>query len=340
MPRARAVPFLALLGLASMATAPARAQSSSDQAAAEALFKQGRDLMAAGRYPEACGKLAESERLDPAAGTVLNLATCYEKNGQVASAWVTFKDAARIAQRAGQTERAQLARQKADELEPKLPTLVIVVPAAAERPDLQVKRDGEVVGRAGWDTPIPVDPGAHVVEATAPGYKAWHTQADVSGQGVKASVEVPPLEALPAPPPSPAPGALPSSVSPVLVEAPAPTTGTTQRTVAFVAGGLGVVGAAVGTIFGAAARSDNDTAKTHCPIDTACDAQGLTSTHDAQHAATVSTVAFVAGGALLAAGVVLYLTAPSEKRPTAGRLGLAPVAGAGTCGGAVLQGTW
>src|SRR5580698_2670520 len=120
----RTSPFARCCGpllLAALAFAPdARAQSSSDQAAAEALFKQGRDLMASGQYAEACPKLAESERLDPAPGTLLNLATCYERNGQVASAWVTYKEAATVARKADQPERAQLARRKAAELEPKL----------------------------------------------------------------------------------------------------------------------------------------------------------------------------------------------------------------------------
>src|ERR1700684_2383602 len=135
-------------GVAVTFAAPAAAQSAADEAAAEALFKQGRDLMSAGNFALACSQFAESERLDPAPGTLLNLATCYERNGQVTSAWVTYKEAAMSARRADQTERARMARDKAAELEPNLPLLTIVVPPGADRPDLQIRRDGDVVGRA------------------------------------------------------------------------------------------------------------------------------------------------------------------------------------------------
>jgi hypothetical protein len=338
---ASAVPLLVVLA----ATDRAGAQSASEQAAAEALFKQGRELMAAGKYAEACAKLAESERIDPAAGTALNLATCYERGGQLASAWVTYKDAARLAQRASQPERARLARQKVDELEPRLPTLTIVVGTGKDRSDLQVKRDGEGVGRAEWDTPIPVDPGGHTVEASAPGFQAWQTRVDVAGPGTKASVEVPALEPLPAPPPAstalPAPA---STAAPVSSAAPPPATppppnGSGQRTIGVVVGGLGLGSAVLGAVFGAKARSDNNDAKTHCLIDSACDAAGISSTQDAQHAATYSTVLFAAGGVLLATGVVLYVTAPSSRSGAAASVGLGSVAD-GSGFGATLRRTW
>ncbi|MCL2451247.1 MAG: hypothetical protein FWD17_20060, partial [Polyangiaceae bacterium] len=73
----------AVIACAGPGAGHAFAQTASEEAAAEALFEQGRDLMLAGRVAEACPKFAESERLDPAPGTLLNLATCYERNGQV-----------------------------------------------------------------------------------------------------------------------------------------------------------------------------------------------------------------------------------------------------------------
>jgi hypothetical protein len=314
----------------------ARAQSASDQAAAEALFKQARELMTAGHYSEACPKLAESERLDPSAGTMLNLATCYEKNGQVASAWVTFKGAASAAQRANEPDRAKLARARASALEPALPTLTITVAAGADSPDLVVTRDGEKVGRAEWGTPIPVDPGMHPVEANAPGRKVWQTQAKVDGPGAKAAIEVPPLapDAGAAQPGTPGPtAALPPASEP---PPPPASVGSTQRVLGLVVAGVGVGGIAVGSVFGFIAKGHNGDASPHCN-GTVCDAAGVSDLSDAHTAATVSTVAFIAGGAALAGGVVLYLVAP--RAPSGTGLQLAPGA-AGSVAGLTLGGGW
>ena len=325
----------------------ARGQSASDQAAATALFKQGRDLMASGKFAEACPKLAESQRLDPGAGTLLNLATCYEKNGQLASAWTTYQDAAGAAQKAGEAERVKAARAKVAQLEPTLPTLTIVVPAAADRPDLEIRRDGELVGRAAWGAPIPVDPGPHPLDASAPGKTPWHGQAQIGGAGAKVSVEIPPLtdaNAASAAPATPAPAAPPApAASPSAPPAAAPTdttspssTGSTQRLIGVLTGAVGLVGLGVGGVFGAIALSENNSTAGHCN-GSVCDASTIATLNDARNDATVSTVAFAAGGAALAAGIVIYLTAP-HGAPSTGLL-LSP-GGGGSMAGLTLRGGW
>jgi hypothetical protein len=315
----------------------AGAQSGQDQAAAEALFRQARDQMAAGHYADACPKFAESERLDPAPGTLLNLATCYEKSGQIASAWVTYKEAALSARRADQPERAQFARGKADELEATLPTLTIHVPDAADRPDLEVKRDGQLVARAEWEAPIPVDAGAHDVEASAPGRKTWQGRVDVTGAGAKASVEIPVLETAPVARPALAQSLLIASAG---TAAPV-THGSGQRITGVLVGGAGLAGLVVGTVFGLVAKSENDTAKSECLGNTLCDTDGYASNRDAHTSATVSTIAFAAGAAFLAVGVVLYATAPSgmAASPATASVGVAPFAGPDAAG-AMVHGTW
>jgi hypothetical protein len=101
---------------------------------------------------------------------------------------------------------------------------------------------------------------------------------------------------------------------------------------------VGVAGLIVGTAFGAIARSDNNDAKKNCLVDSACNPQGYASSTSAQHAATASTVAFIAGGALVAAGLIVYLTAPSSSQRSA-RVRLTPMV-ATTLGGVALQGGW
>src|SRR6185437_6503714 len=90
----------------------------------------------------------------------------------------------------------------------------------ADRPDLQITLDREVLGRPAWGAPIPVDPGVHTIEASAPGRKPWQAQATAEGISSAASVEVPPLEADPTL--QPAPGAAPGAAIP-LASAHAPT---------------------------------------------------------------------------------------------------------------------
>lgn len=60
-------------------------------AQAEVLFRQGRDLLAAGKVAEACSSFEESQKLEPAVTTLLDLAGCREKQGQLAIAWGLFR---------------------------------------------------------------------------------------------------------------------------------------------------------------------------------------------------------------------------------------------------------
>jgi hypothetical protein len=348
---ARGTRTVAALVVAFAAATPvfARAQGAKDQAAAEALFRKGRDLMAGGNYAEACPKLAESQRLDPAVGTLLNLASCYEKNDQLASAWVTYTEAATAAQKGNQRDRVKLARSKVAELEPKLPTLTIVVPAGADLPDLQVTRDGEAVGRAEWGTPIPVDGGMHVVEASAAGHTKWTAQAKVAGAAAKVTIEVQPLPAEnPAATAPPASTSVPSGTAPPAsttaaatapppaTAVPGPSPGSGQRIVAYVVGAVGLAGLATGAVLGILARTNENQADSGCFM-TACTQQGLYASDNAQHFANGATIAFVSGGVLTAAAVVVYLLAPSASKT--GALMLAPSV-ATTGAGASLRGSW
>src|SRR5262249_32467324 len=150
-----------------LAQSPVWSQPPADAAAAEALFREGRRLLEEKKYGEACPKLQESDRLDPATGTLLALALCYEGDGKTASAWAAYVDAAGRARREDQKDRERAALDRAKSLEPKLSRVTLVIaPTVAALPDLAVTRDGTPVGRGALGTAVPVDPGPHTVVAT------------------------------------------------------------------------------------------------------------------------------------------------------------------------------
>ena len=310
--------FATMLALG-IALAPAAfAGDASTQAAAEALFREGRALMQQGKYPEACQKLKESQRLDPGAGTLLNLAACYEKGGQTASAWATYSEAAASAARSGRKDWEATARERAHQLEPTLSSLTIDVPPGSDVPGLKVERDGVEVARPQWGVPIPVDPGLHPVAATAPRKQQWSTTVTVGGNAAKATVTIPPLRLEQAEESGSVPTATPVAPMPT----PEPSTanvdsgadaGNSQRTWGLVLGGVGVAGVAAGSIFGLMAKSKHDDALEQCDSNNNCTAEALELDDTARSRATVSTILLGVGAASLIGGTVLYLSAPSSS---------------------------
>jgi hypothetical protein len=298
--------FALTLAAFALRAAPALA---GDEAAAEALFLEAKKLAAAGKLAEACPKFAESNRLDRGAGTLIHLADCYEKNGQSASAWATFKDAASAAQALGRADWQKLATQRAAALEPKLAKLTIRVQDPADK--IEVTRDGAPTSPASWGTPIPVDVGTHAVQASAPAHTTFKTSIKVTKDGERMEVLVPKLEAAPAvavvtPPPPAAPVPPPDVHS--------GDDGAGQRTIGFVVGGVGVAGVAVGAITGLMAIGKNSDSKKACPNDGGCASSDAVSANDsAKTLGLVSTIAFIAGGVGVATGAVLIFTAPSDK---------------------------
>ena len=288
--------------------APAHA---GDEAAAEALFLEAKKLADAGKYSEACPKFAESNRLDRGAGTLIHLADCYEKNHQSASAWATFKDAASAAQALGRSDWQKLANQRAALLEPKLAKLTIKVTDPVDKID--VTRDGAATSPASWGTPIPVDTGTHTVEAKAPKYKPFKTTVTVNKDGDKVDVVVTKLEAAPvAATDKPDPK---QPAAPVVVHSG--DDGAGQRTAGFIVGGIGVAGVAVGAIMGLVAIGKNNDSKALCANEGACGSQdAVDKASSAKTFGTISTIAFIAGGAAIAGGAILIFTAPKDKTST------------------------
>jgi hypothetical protein len=305
---ARAATVLTLGAISCLAAPPAWAQpSAEDKALATALFKEARGLLSRNEIAKACRKFQESHRIDPSGGTLLNLAACHEKLGRTASAWTEYNEALALARRDNRDDRIRFAAEHMQAIEPRLSHIIVEVPQSAQLEGLEIRRDGSVLHRAAWGSRMPVDPGTHVIEAGAKGYRAWRSEFSIDADGVQQRVVIPVLVPLPTsdnrddpvddvvgPEKGQRPGLVASSdVGPV----PWP---------AYVLGGVGVVSLGIGSYFGLRAFSKDREADEACKGGT-CSSDGVTLTNEAGEAADISTLAFAVGIVAVGSGVTVWL---------------------------------
>jgi hypothetical protein len=285
----------------------ARAQAPSDAtdlpSDAVILDAEGTKDMDAGDFEAGCPKLARSYRLDPGIGVLLRLALCYEGARRTASAWTRYHEAAELARRGGNLHIEELARRRADALEPVLSKLTVRVKRVE---GLQVSLDGEALANDAWDLPVPIDPGRHEVVAVAPGMRRFVAPVTIPPDGgARSLVDVALDEASPALAPAGEAAGTSGREGPLSSRKEA----TWQRPTALALGLLGAAGLITGGIFGVSALSSMNAARDLCPAHTGCKPDALALQDDARSAGRVSTGAFVAGTGAAIGGVVLWLVA-------------------------------
>ncbi len=301
-PRRPHVAFLvvALAALTSSAISSRALAQAEDQAGARALFTEGKRLMKAGKYPDACPKLEAALKLYSSVGILLNLGDCYEKIGRTASAWARFGEAAAVATRSNRAEDADEAHRRQEALEPALVRLVVRVPMPV--PALVVTRDGVTLDEATWGTTLPVDPGDHLVRAEAPGYEPWSTSVSVTRRGDTLTVEVPKLSAATTVERA-APDRIPEPPKP----AAHARSGGHGLALGLLVGGV-VVGAGGGALMFVESRRANDAREAH-------DNSAFDATKTPW---TLGLVGAIAGGLAGVAGIVLFAVGPSSGESSNG----------------------
>lgn len=335
--------------------APAVAHAD-DSAVAEQLFQEGLAAMKRGDYPVACEAFAQSNKSDPSAGTMINLAVCYEKQKKWASAWSSYRTAVGLAEKQKNKEREQLAEEAATRIKPNIHYVIVSVKEPLS--DLVVKKDGEpvTITLAGKETPIPVDPGEHALEVSARGKKTWNTTIKVADNNQTDRIDVPKLEAAPVDAKSGNGGTGSEYRPPVIVT----NDGSGQRTVGIIVGGAGLLaGLACGGMFilanNEASERDKqrDAASKIVPgsTPTAKDEQdALNKSADSHNKAANNNqlIAIIVGASavvLVGIGAVLYFTAPKSTSEKAAlvkkKLDVTPVPLLGSgFGGLGLAGTF
>jgi tetratricopeptide (TPR) repeat protein len=295
MTAARSLAVLSILVLVPPAWAQSRAD---DIKRADQRFEDGRRLAGQGRHAEACRAFEESNRLDPAAGTLINLGDCYLKLGRTTSAWLRYRDAMLRAQAERDEPRRSLAEDRAASVALRVSKLKIVSASA----DVLIERDGRPVPPAHLGKSVPVDPGGHTVTAVPPGQEPWTLRVDVPA-GATLTVEVP------------------VSGRPVARD-DQPKREDPRPTFAIVAGAAAVALLGASSIFGLRAIDKWDESEGHCR-DGLCDARGVDLAEEASAAATASTVLFITAAAIAGGGAYLWFS----SRPEAPRPMVAPVQG-------------
>jgi hypothetical protein len=257
------------------------------------LFEEGRTALERGDHETACSKFAESQRLDPAAGTLMNLATCEEHRGLHASAWQHWKEA--IDQLAPGDDRVTFAQKRADALKGRLPYLTIRV-AAGTPAGTRVERDGIALGGASIGVPLPVDPGEHRIVVVAPGH-ARRTFTVSMTEAEKKAVEVAPGAVLPASEPPPVPAARAGS-SPL----------------GWVIGGVGVLGVGAGVVTGLMVAERQRIVDDEC-VDRVCTERGVEAADEGRTLLIANAASWGVGIVGLGVGTYLLLSSGGESYP-------------------------
>jgi hypothetical protein len=245
----------------------------SNEARAEQFFRSGKEKFDSGDYAGACLDFSESLKLGPKLGTLLNLALCHETVGKLVTAWHEFTHAAAWAAQNNQRDRHEFATEHIRSLEPKLPRIVLQLPAA--RPIESIDLDGEPVPEQRWYLPLYLDPGEHHLAVSAPGKRRTTVAFRVVSSPTDQLVMVPPL------------------ADDIGALNPTTTVDPTRRVLGLTGLGLGALGFVAGTTFGVLAV-------------------GANSHDDMKTAATVSTASFVAGAAFAVVGGWLLWTSTAR----------------------------
>jgi hypothetical protein len=321
------LPLIALAATLLVVVSPRSAAAQRDPAGGEWLFREGRALMKKGDFLGACAKLEESLRMDPAVGTLMNLAECEERLGRTASAWQRWGAAAD--QLPSQDRRRDTALERARMLEKSLARLAVKLGSTAPT-NARVERDGVELGEPSLGVPLPVDPGIHWIVVTAPGREGREVEVRLDA-GDRRVVEVEP--GAPTPNPRTAPRLVAAELIPplpIVIERPTPPAPprrlrTTALGYGLVAGGMASL--ATAGYFAVQALSARREARDACPEVAGirrCWSSAAAALDRDRRSSLFADVGLTVGALATATGLYLLLRRPSATTST-----VVPVAGGG-----------
>jgi hypothetical protein len=326
-----AVAALALVAAAPIA-APAYAQSEADKAQARDLGEAGFKALDAQDWAKAEDLFRRAEQLYHAPTLCVGLARAQAHLHKYVESWENYHrvivDGLPTSANAAMVQALANANAEIGAVASKR-ALVTITVTGPSSPTVTV--DDHPINAAGLGVERPVDPGTHVVKATAQGYDDGQTSFTVGeGASTKAEIDMKASAATP-----PAAGQTPGTTTTIATpgaDTPAGGAhgGSTQRTLGWVALGVGAVGIVTGAVAGILVISQHGDLSNACGGGTCGPSQQ--SDLDSYHTkATISTVGFIIGGVAAAGGAVLLLTAPKRETGAAAAY-VTPYVGLGSVG--------
>jgi hypothetical protein len=315
--------------LAALSRLVLAAPTEADKATARGLMVQADAHFEAKQYAEALRLYKAAHNLMGVPTTGVGEARAEAALGQLIEARATAIAVTRIPEQPGEpkvfAEARAAAQALVDDLDRRIPALLVKLPNLPTSASVSLAVDGEAVLVPQGRAPLPrnVNPGAHRIVVTAPGYEQSTREVQVpEGKTTEVVIELQPE----APPISIGPTALfAEQPRPLTPSAPEPrepqesSASRTQRKAGWIGLGVGAAGVAVGAGTGITAlimRSvlhGDGCGGNVCPDKKY---QGRVDTYNAL--LTVSTVGFIVGGVGAAAGATLLLTSPKrESQPSA-----------------------
>jgi hypothetical protein len=290
-------------------SAAAQGVDDSSRAAARKLGYSGVEAYQAGDFKTAHEKLEKSYRVLQVPSLGLWSARTLVKLGKLVEASERYLEVSRLTVSSGdQAVQKQALAEAASELEAlssKIPSLVVQLQGATPA-EVKVSVDGTAISGELVNEARPLNPGQHRVEGHRGSEEAVVEVRLAEGEQKTAVLRFGGQAA----------AALPTQAPD---QAPASRGGLgTRRTLALVAGGVGLVGVGIGTYFGLQSKSKLDDAEEYCRGSACTDPRGVSAGEDAYAAGNISTVGMVVGALGLGGGIVLWVTAPkssSTERP-------------------------
>jgi hypothetical protein len=295
----------ALLSLSGLAPLPASAQPTgkrTDEDEAARLFAEGREALTKKDHVTACARFRSSLELVTRPNTLFNVAQCDEREGKIAAALGRWQQG--VAVLGEGDERVAIARERIAALDPKVPRVTVKLAAGAPE-DARVLADGAPMKRALLGTPIPMEIGSHSFVVEAPGRKPAREEITLA-EGDRKEIEIAPGPAEPGGGGSGSGGTTP----------PPPPSGSTLRTLGFVAGGIGIAGFIAAGVTGGLLLAKDSSIREGCPTPDTCTPKGYAEIEGTGTLLVVNTIGWAAGVAGVGAGVVLLLVSGRDSSGT------------------------